>query len=554
MEKLLLPIGIEDFRFVREKCFYVDKTMFLGEIINAPESSVCFYARPRRFGKSLMLSMVSYFYDLDDSSYSLFENTEVSHRGDWMKQMNSRPVVRLNLKGLMAESLESFYSLMRLKMSDIYQECLLGKDLSSLHEEEQSFLHTIIEKKESEEELQVSLERLLRYLDKIRGITPVLLIDEYDAPLQSAVENGYLNHAQNFMKNYLGNALKGNKHLHKAVLTGVSQIAHASIFSGLNNLAVNNILGTKNEFFGFKESEVNNLLDYYGYKEDRKELREWYGGYHFQNETVYNPWSVLNFVANSFSYRPYWINTGSYSVLKSYLLQSDGDTFASLTNLLRGERSLVSLKESLSFDEMGSEPSLFSLLVYSGYLTSLPTPLIGKYEVYVPNREVKESFVSEVVGEFAKGKQLEKIVGMKRSLLNHDDEGFEKALTDYLLSSFSYFDLNSEKAYQIILITLSSLLFEDAIVKSEVNEGAGRCDILIRAKNNDYCYILELKHRKNRPTDESLLQSAKAALKQISANDYWEEARKLSVKRISLYGMAFAGKRVKIASKTIEES
>ena len=550
-EKLKLPIGIENYKAVKQECFYFDRTMLISEILESPESSVFLFTRPRRFGKSLMMSMLSYFFDITLSSKPLFDDMEIAKHPAFYAEINTRPVIHLNLKGLTSASAEGFFSLLRMRMADLYRKCLSPELLERLGEPLETYAQEVMSESMPEERLQLSLERLERALCEIYGKTVVVLIDEYDAPLTEARENGYYERAQLFFKNFLGNALKGNDCVYKAVLTGVNQIAHASIFSDLNNLVVNNLLSGKNEYFGFAEGEVATLLSRFEFKRDLSEVREWYGGYRFQNQEVYNPWSILNFVSNHFQYRPYWVNTGSYSVLKGLLLEVGQQNIQELYSLLNGGAVIAPVRSSLSFANKGDSVSLYSLLLFSGYLTYEALPVIGEYSLFVPNREVRESLNSEILAEYAKDDQIRRLYEIKKALESGSNERFEQLFSDYLLSSFSAYDLNSEKTYQTILVTLSSMLFDDAIVKSEVNAGEGRCDISILDKGNRYCYVIELKYRKNRPSEDSLSDSAKSALAQILGNRYYEEAKTRGVPAIHLYGMAFSGKRVKVESMSL---
>ena len=550
---LQLPIGIEDYRYVKQRCFYVDRTMLLSEILESPESSAFLYTRPRRFGKSLMISMLENFFDMDRSSAPLFEDTEIAKHPTYYEEMNSRPVIHLNLKGLTAKTEEDFLSLFKTRMSDLYRACLNEGDLAKLEDRQREYALDVIDEKLDANHLQASLTRLEGYLHSAKGKTVVVLVDEYDSPLLEAKDHGYYDFAQRFFRNFLGNALKGNESLYKAVLTGVNQIAHASIFSDLNNLIVNNVLGGKKEYFGFAEDEVRSLLSYYGYRGDFEAVKQWYGGYRFQQQIVYNPWSILNFIFNGFLFRPYWVNTGSYSVLKDLLLHVAQQDIESLYALLRGEIVVSEIRHSLSFQTEEDVVSLYSSLLFCGYLTYETTPIVGQYALKVPNQEVKESLNSEILTDLSKQTQFSRIYAIREALINDAPERFEKLFSDYLLSSFSAFDLSSEKAYQIILVTLSSIMFGEAIVKSEANVGDGRCDLSILDKNNRYCYIIELKYRKNRPTDDSIQSSAQAALNQALRNRYYEEAKMRGVPVIRVYGIAFSVKRLKMVSTTLSE-
>lgn len=548
---LLLPIGIDDYRHVKQSCFYFDRTRFLKEIHDSPTSSVFLYTRPRRFGKSLMMSMVSYFYDIRLSSAPLFDGMAVSSLPEVYSEMNSCPVIHLDLKGLGFSNEEEFYSSLAMRMADLYRDLIDEKVKDVLDSSQKEYVASIEKEEADKARLSASLLRLSHYLCSAYDKSVFILVDEYDAPLQEAKENGFYDSVQLFMRSFLGNALKGNPHLNKAILTGVTQIAQASIFSDLNNLIVNNIIGGREEFFGFKQEETTEILSYYGYKGSLEEVKEWYGGYRFQGEEVYNPWSILNFISNGFLFQPYWVNTGSYLTIRRAIEEIGSKNSNGFLSLLQGDAVFADFRHSISLSSSLDGPALYSLLAYSGYLSALRTPIIGRYVFQIPNNEIKACFRSEILSGLTDSSSLSRLYEIGRALSQNDPKAFENAFSDFVLTCFSYLDLTSEKAYQIMIVTLSSILFENCIVKSERDAGKGRCDIMILDKKDQYCYILELKYRKNRPSESSLLSSASLALEQAIDLRYYEEAKRRNIPKIFVFGMAFSGKRIKVVSKSI---
>ncbi len=552
MAKLQIPIGIEDYKALKQNSYYVDKTHILKRIIDAPTSTVFLFTRPRRFGKSLAISMVESFFILGEDNSSYFANTKIAREGeDYLKYQNALPVVHLNLKRIDAKDYKEFLSMLSLDISSLYKDAIKRYGLSK---DNRPWIDNLLEEKADETLLKTSLDRLLRIINEDTGKSTIVLIDEYDSPLEKAYRCFYYEECQNFMKVFLGDVLKGNRFLEKAMVTGVSQIAHSSIFSDLNNLRVNTVLsGNDPEYFGFEEEEVKGLLDYYGCTTSLSEIRNWYGGYLFQNTMAFNPWSILSFIDNGGTFDAYWTNTGSYSLLKDTVATLADEPYGNLLKLSKGESLVANIRKNIVLGEEKSDVSaLYSMLVFAGYLSaSLLTPP-NLYSVKVPNEEIRQALQREIIAYNGESQLLPILASLRDAFLREDDERIKEVLSQYVLASFSYFDLSCEKIYQIIVVTVISLLFQDAIVKSEVNEGQGRCDLFVRSKNNSrFAFVVEFKYRKGKKSGEELLNSAKTALKQIKANDYVEEALRTTSGSIYAYGMAFSGKKIEVISEKI---
>lgn len=550
MKDLQIPIGIEDYKSLKSKCYYVDKTHLIKRIIDSPKSSVFLFTRPRRFGKSLALSMVETFFSLGEDNASYFSDTYIGGRGnEYMQFLNAFPVLRLNFKRADATTYGEFLKLLALDMSILCKNAINKYGLS---ENNRPWLSALVKEQGDESLLKTSLDRLVRALDEDCGRGPIVLIDEYDCPMDRGFRLGYYDEVQEFLKVFLGDALKGNPSLEKAIVTGVNQVSHASIFSGLNNLRVNSVFsGSGEEHFGFTDEEVEDLLAYYGCDESVGNIKSHYGGYLIQGRNLFNPWSVLSFLDSGCLYDAYWTNTGSYDLLKEAVRYLVNNTQEDLLTLCSGSSFMTTLKKNVVFNDSFTDPSVFfGLMVSSGYLTALPVQ--GDfYSLAIPNSEISTALKSEILSFNGENNLLPLLSKLKMSFTKGNETEIKKILTEYVLASLSYFDYSLEKAYQLIVATVLSLLFQEATVESEANVGEGRCDLLVCSRKNDFAFVIELKKRKGKKSNDELLDSAKTAIKHIKSNDYCEKVRRMGVKKVILYGMAFSGKRMEVVAETM---
>ena len=540
-KNLYLPIGIDDYKKIKKNFYYVDKTLFLKDIIHSAKSTTFLFTRPRRFGKSLMLSMCKYFFDVNENSKNLFTNTNILKSSDeYESYMNKYNVIHLNLKDMTSSSYDEFVESISLKMSELYIDLLKGYVA-----EEQKYVKAIIERTSTIVELKLSLYKLSRILFKKNHLEVVILIDEYDSPLENAYTKGYYEEARNFIKDFLGNALKSNNYLYKSIVTGITQIAHSSIFSDLNNFSHNNILSNKEEYFGFKEDDVRKILEYCHFNGDIKEVEKWYGGYNFQKQNIYNPWSILNFISNAFTYKIYWSNTGSYSILKETIKLLKEEVNNDLLLLAVGEKLDTNISDTINYDYISNPINVYSLLLFSGYLTYQNYNSSTIYTLQIVNKEIKTTFNNEIIETLTNNSSFQTLRKIRTSILTKDIDRLNDNLSLYILSNLSYLNLKSENAYQIILVTLTSLLEDVVDVKCESEQGKGRCDIYIKSKdkNNDFTYIIELKYRKNRPSEKELQDACETAYKQILDTEYYLTAKREKAKNVILLGIAFSSKR-----------
>lgn len=547
--KKFIPLGSENFPTLIQDSYYVDKTGFLKSVIHSTETTAFLILRPRRFGKSLMLSMAESFFDHRVDYSALFSSLEIGSDSAAMERVNSADVIHLNFKGLGKPTYGEFVDSLKRYVVEQYETAL--KDVDYSLSPDRAFVARIRSGSFDEIDLASSLSKLTKVLRECDGRDVILLIDEYDAPTQAAYENGYHERQIALLRDFLGNALKGNRYLSKAIITGVLQIAQASIFSGINNLVVDNGLERKEkEYFGFDEAELLSLFSYYETPCDLAKLSEYYGGYWFNGHRMFSPWSILSFLQKGCLYKAYWVNTGSTDIFRHVF--ATADTIAAFRSLLEGKKVLLDVIPNVSYDGIEEENVVFSLLYYAGYLTCTPSEFEATYFA-IPNKEIRQAFRENVYALFVKKPQYVLFDALKEALFRGDEEGVKRYLEEYFLSALSYYDFKDERSYQVLLITLTALLFDDAVVESEANAGEGRLDILIMAKEGTgWAYVFEVKYLSPKSNNLALEASSREALRQIDGHRYYDLARRYGKRPIYLYGFAFAGKRASVKSRILD--
>lgn len=549
---LKIPLGIDDYRVVSKECYYVDKTLLIKEISSLPDGSVVLFTRPRRFGKSLAISMLSVFFDEQEKNASdYFVGKRIASEPEFCL-CGSSPVISLCFKDVHFSTHEELLSQIR---ALIRREYLRHEELassSSLDMDDKLYYENVLVGDLPEEELSDAILRLSRMLQRHHKRKAYLLIDEYDTPIQSGYESRCYDKAIAFFRLFYGKALKGNPHLKTAVLTGVLRIAKESLFSGLNNLIVDNGFDSAfPEYFGFSREEAEGLVSYFGAEHSLEELWEWYGGYRFGGTEIMNPWSILSYFRFRKTLKEYWVNTSSVSILTELINDRDFVFSEALGRLLNGERIETRLSFSVSYADLVKNVGQFlGFLIATGYLSVDDG---DPKRVLVPNKETAIALREEILGRLDSGEGFTSLRMVKEAIVSGNSEALSALLKRVLLHSFSYFDFNQERSYQAMTLTLISLLFEDCIVKSEVLSGDGRCDIMIRPRHShSFGAVIEIKHLKTKTSETRLCERAEAALRQIKGKDYAEDLRLLGAKPILAYGIAFYQKRVYIKSETLD--
>lgn len=548
-----LPLGIDDFKNVSKNCYYVDKSELIVDLCSSSSGKAYLFTRPRRFGKSLALSMLETFFSIGEDNESYFKGLCIYKEKDIVtKYMNQYPVIHLDMKNVFSSSSSGSFYKAKETLQQLYAKCSFA--FADLPDYEKKYVDKVLSLEGNMDEMSSALRRLSFYLYSYYKKKVIILIDEYDSPIRSAYENGYYDEVITFYKQLYGEALKGNEFLEKAVLTGILQVAKESLFSGLNNLEVNSVVSSyTKEPFGFLEKEVDEILAYYGYSDHKKEVDEYYGGYRFGTTRVYNPLSVISYLHEG-KKDLYWINTGENHLLgKLFERFSENKDQSSFSQLLAGEEVLSKVNIAISYLDIDKDDNaLFSYLLSAGYLTFTDSYEDSLYALKIPNKEIQGVFANEITSRYIKSKDLLLAHEIKKSFRTGDSETLEKQLEKYLLSSFSYYEFGNEKSYQVLMLVMASLLFEDSLVKSEVNEGLGRADIIVTPYSpNGVGIIIEVKCVKGKISSSRLKETSLAALRQIKRKDYAEGLRNKNIKKIISYGVAFYKKEVKVSTEIL---
>ena len=548
MVKKKLPVGIDDFKKVIENNYYfIDKTLLINELLNR-KSEVTLLPRPRRFGKTLNMSMLNYFFDIEnkESNKKLFDGLGIS-RTDKMKYQGEYPVIYISLKDIKVSSwIECLEEIKKLLKGIFNSKRYIRERL----DESEKIDFDKIEFLNETGDFIGSLKNLSKYLFKFYEKKVIILIDEYDTPLVTAHSQGYYNEAIFFFRNFLSAALKGNPYLEFAALTGILRIAKESIFSGLNNITVSTILDNNFNYFGLTETEVEEALKYYELDYELEEIKKWYNGYKFGDKLVYNPWSIINCINNK-ELNPYWINTSDNALIKQLLVKNDKKVFEELELIFKGESIWETISENIIFDDLNNINTLWSLMLFSGYLTYEEmkiSPITGlkSYSLKIPNQEIKSFFRQSFIETYTKG-DVHFYGTMMEDLFLGNLNSFINKFKKMYMSAVSYHDTgDSEKYYHHFMLGVLLTLGDKYIITSNRESGYGRYDIALEPKDkNNYGLIFEFKiGDKN-----SIGEKAKEALAQINEKKYDISMKNNGVLKVIKIGMAFSGKDVAIESE-----
>ena len=550
MRKKAVPVGIEDFeRIINEDYYYVDKTMLIEELL-INRAPVTLFTRPRRFGKTLNMSMIKSFFDIKnkEENKKLFENLKISN-SEYMSEQGKYPVIFISLKDLKGNSWEENFILIKKYIKNIYMEFYNLKDkLNPIFKND--FEKIVMEKEDAD--WLYALKNLSNYLYEYYGEKAIILIDEYDAPIINAFDKGYYNEAVNFFQTFYSSALKTNNSLKYGILTGITRIIKEGIFSGLNNLKVDTILNKKySEYFGLLESEVIEMLDYFGMKYKIEEVKEWYNGYIFGESEVYNPWSIVNYIDNG-EIKAYWANISGNTLLENMLNHAGESVYEDLKRFTDGESIEKYISDGTTIKSLlRNDDEIWQLLLYSGYLTKDEKQEkesdSNVYNLKIPNKEIRKYFGNMFLNRFF-GTEVKTNILIK-ALEGGDIKKFEETLGEIMINMLSHFDLDKEmeKIYQVFMIGLVGFLMGKYEIISNDESGYGRYDLaMIPIKSNEKAYLMEFKISK---TKKGMEESAEKALKQIDEKKYDTKLKARGVKNILKIGIAFYGKEVKVVFK-----
>ncbi len=543
-DKKPLPIGIDDFKtIIEEDYYYADKTKMIESLLD-DGAGVTLFTRPRRFGKTLNMSMLNYFFNLKnkEENRKLFENLYIS-KSKYMNQQGEYPVIYLSFKDIKALNWEKCYYLTRRLITYLYNEFeflrekLNKKDLSDFDK---------VWLDEEGADWENSLKNLLRYLYEYHNKKVVVLIDEYDTPIVSGYNNGYKKEVLALYRSLYSTVLKSNAHLQFSVMTGILRIAKEGIFSGLNNLQVYNIFEEKfSEYYGLTEEEVLEGLKYYNLEYEINDVKNWYDGYQFGNIEVYNPWSIINFLDNK-KLKPYWQGTAGNETINELLDRGNKELFDDLEKLFRKEIVYKKIRDFTEFTDDINE--IWELFLYSGYLTTSGEQKGKEYPIRIPNREIMEFFEDRFIDRFTGNYQ--KFSDTIRYLRAGNIEKFGEILQNEVISSLSYFDTDKdEKYYKVFLIGIFVALMNDYVRLSERESGYGRADLILEPrKKENPGYIFEFKVANS---EEELESYAEEGFEQIKEKKYDTELINHGVTEIIYIGLAFYKKKLKMKYEKI---
>ena len=541
-----LAIGLSDFKhLIEEDFYYFDKTKFIEEIIE-DGSQVKLFARPRRFGKTLNMSMLKYFFDIKnrEENKEIFKDLYIE-KTEAFKEQGQYPVIFLSLKDLKALTWEQMEKAIKSAISRLFSEYKYL--LNDLDKFDTLTFENILLKNTELEDLKEALKFLTRILYEKYNKKVVVLIDEYDSPLVSAYINGYYEKAKDFFKTFYSTVLKDNSYLQMGVLTGIIRVIKAGIFSDLNNLRTYTILSdVYTDSYGLTEEEVEKSLKYYGIEQEISNVKDWYDGYKFGDSEVYNPWSILNFLRFK-ELRAYWVDTSGNDLIKDVLKKITKNTIEALERLFNGEGLKQNISGTSDLSKLLSEDELWELMLFSGYLTVEEKIDQDNYVLRLPNKEVRTLYRKTFFEKyFGRGSKL--LYLMEALTENRIDE-YEERLQEILLTSVSYNDTKkgNEAFYHGLIMGMGLYLEGEYITKSNIESGLGRYDFVIEPKNKaKRAYIMEFKSTDN---IEKLEEVSKEALEQIENKKYDVSLKQNGIKDITYMGIAFCGKQIKISYK-----
>jgi hypothetical protein len=553
-----LPIGISDFsKLIKGDYYYVDKTLLIKEILES-SGEVQLIPRPRRFGKTLNLSMLKYFFEKTDHDNSaLFTHTKIWQDENYRKHQGKYPVIYLTFKDVKEEKWEIAYKKIVSLISREFERhiVLAKKHLSAFQLNKYT---AIIEERADLVDYHNSLFILTKLLHEAYNEQVIVLIDEYDAPIHAGYAHGYYQDTIQFMRSFLTPALKDNDSLNRGILTGILRTAKEGIFSGLNNLKVYSLLNnTFQDKFGFTQQEVERLFNDFNLSPLLDDAQQWYNGYTFGSTTIYNPWSLLMCISEQGAFQPYWVNTSDNLVIKKLLTLSDIEVKTDFELLLSGKSVAKVVDEAIIFPGIEkNDQALWSLFLFTGYLTYTSCELnegITTCSLTIPNKEIKflyNNFIKEIVQGLLK---TAKVTTFVKALTTGDVETFGILLQEFVLNSISFYDLpinEAEKSYHLFVLGLLALLADSYQIKSNRESGHGRYDImLIPHDKNNLGIVIEFKKATEK---ETLEIAAQRALEQINNKKYAQELIASGIKHIKAYGIAFKGKDVLVLAEDLK--
>lgn len=550
--RLPLPIGVSNYCRASSEYYYIDKTMMIKDFIDE-RPMVTLFTRPRRFGKTLNMDMLRTFFEKGDKDTSVFfQNKKIWSCGQRYRDYQGKyPVIFLTFKDVKFNTWEETFTAIR----DIFAKETQRHGELQTSEKCDGYSRNIYEKlaggKVSEVELASALLDLSAMLHKHYCIAPIIIIDEYDTPIQQGYIKDYYDKVIQFMRNLFSGGFKDNPHLSFGFLTGILRVEKESIFSGMNNLSINSVLDNKySSYFGFTADEVMKMAEYYGAADKYDEICQWYDGYRFGKTEIFNPWSVVNYFSNECEPRPFWVSTGSNDIIGQVLAEADEEIYSRLTSLVNGGTFTTFIDTGVLYPQIRSNPStIYSFLLVTGYLKVLKTTpsFSGDFmcEVSLPNREISLVYNKEILQRLENMIPQSTAISIQGAIFSGDNERLKTQIQTLLTQSVSSFDTAGENFYHGFILGVCALM-GGAFVTFNRESGDGRYDIQLKPVREGLPGILiELKAEKN-CSDEKLKKLSETALQQINNKKYDTELTNAGIKTVYKYGVAFSGKRVEV--------
>jgi len=555
-ENLPLPIGISDYRLASTEYYYIDKTMLIKDFLDE-RPMVSLFTRPRRFGKTLNMDMLRTFFEKSDEDTSIyFKNKKIWACGQKYRDYQGKyPVIFVTFKDVKCETWQDTYGNIYKLLQKEFERHLELLESPALNEYDKQKIKDFLSGKADENDCMAAFATLSEMLDKHYGIAPIIIVDEYDTPIQQGYMRGFYDSVIRFMRNLFSGGLKDNKHLSYGFLTGILRVAKESIFSGLNNPKINTILENKySQYFGFTPDEVKEMARYYKAEDKYDEICAWYDGYRFGKSEIFNPWSVINYFSNECEPRAFWQSTGNNEIIGEVLTNADESIYEKLNQLLQGKSVLTYIDPSVIYPQIKNNPSsVYSFLLVAGYLkiNKVEPSFNGDFmcEVALPNKEITYVYNKEILQKLTDIISQSTAISIQEAIYSGNSIALQCLLQKLLLESVSNFDTAHENFYHGLVLGLCVIMDNRYEITSNRESGTGRYDIALIPKTGNLPGILiELKAAKD-VSAEQLRQLAQDALTQIEEKQYDTTMKTSNISPIFKYGVAFSGKNVEIAKK-----
>lgn len=546
--KLPLPIGVSNFKKAVSEYYYIDKTLMIKDLLDIRPQAALF-TRPRRFGKTLNMDMLRTFFEHSDEDTSIyFKDKKIWKCGKTYRDYQGKyPVIFMTFKDAKFLNWKDMFAQLK---SIIQVEYSRHKELKAhpvLSEYEREYYDKIMDGSASDVDWSNALSMLSAMLDEIYGIAPIVIIDEYDTPIQEGHVKGFYDQVISFMRNFFSAGLKDNPHLSFAFMAGILRVAKESIFSGMNNLKIYSVLDHSfSEYFGFEETEISEIAAYYQVPEKKTELKAWYNGYRFGSREIYNPWSVMNYFSDQCVPKAFWQSTGSNEIIGEIIEDATTDILENFENLMQGEKVLTYIDTGVIYPEVQKNPSsAFSFLLVTGYLKCEAVDFLedGSFmcHVKIPNKEISLVYEKEILEKFANASMPSLSVSVKHALYREDVEALQKSLNQFMLQSVSYYDTSAEGFYHGMMLGFCAMLSRRYYLISNRESGDGRFDIQMKPRSRQLPGILmEFKvEKKGSGSQAALERLAGEALGQIEGKRYGAELEAYGCEKILKFGIAF---------------